>query len=97
MTVVGEESGPFILVVSCVLVSSFFVVLTDDLTVRCKGDGRLRSEVELAIYHFPGVVTAAHKRRDTPPHCIFAVDNLVRTAVNEALSVLSPGEMCGQL
>ena len=63
-----------------------------DLTTKCRNDPRLKSEVELAIYHFPGVVTAAHKRRDTPPHCIFAVDNLVRTAVNGVLSVISPGK-----
>jgi len=36
-------------------------------------------------------VTEAHKRHGTPPHCIFAVDNLVHRAVNEVLSVVSPG------
>ena len=61
-----------------------------DLSKKCKADSNLRSEVEYAIYHFPGVVTDAHKRHDTP-HFIFAVDNLVRMAVNGVLRVLSPG------
>ncbi len=67
------------------------IFLEADLSKKCKDNGHLRSEVELAIYHFPGVVTEAHKRRDTPPHCIFAVDNLVRKAVNGVLRILSPG------
>jgi len=36
-------------------------------------------------------VTEAHKRHGTPPHCIFAVDNLVHRAVSEVLSIVSPG------
>lgn len=60
------------------------------LSKKCKGDRQLQSEVELAIYHFPGVVTTAHKRRDTPPHCIFAVDNLVRKAVHGVLRIFCP-------
>lgn len=67
------------------------VLSAADLTKKCKADSTLRAEVEYAIYNFPGVVTAAHKRHDTPPHFIFAVDNLIRMAVNGVLRVLSPG------
>jgi len=35
-------------------------------------------------------VTAAHKRHGTPPHCIFAIDNLVRRAANTVLTIVSP-------
>ena len=38
-------------------------------------------------------VTEAHKRHGTPPHCIFAVDNLVHRAVSEVLSIISPGQL----
>lgn len=36
-------------------------------------------------------VTAAHKRHGTPPHCMFAIDNIVRIATNVAVSIISPG------
>lgn len=36
-------------------------------------------------------VTAASKRHETPPHCIFAIDSLVRRAVQSVLAIVSPG------
>ena len=89
-----------IMYMSCITLSGafffffFFFFFAADLCKKCKTDSNLRSQVEYAIYHFPGVVTAAHKRHDTPPHLIFAVENLVRMAVNEVLRILSPGTLC---
>ena len=79
------------------LIEAFFVKIlvtlfrAGNLSVKCKGNIQLRSEVELLIYNFPNAVTAAHKRRDTLPHLIFAIDNLVRRAVNQVLAIISPG------
>ena len=64
------------------------------MNVKCKVDSFLRKEIEFAVYYFPGVVAAAHKRRDTLPHCIFAIENLVRKAVQGVLEILSPGNDC---
>ena len=68
------------------------ILFSANLKELCSNQ-QLRAQVELAIFHFPNMVTAAHKRRGTPPHCIFAIDNLVRKAVNGLLSVVSPGEL----
>jgi len=37
-------------------------------------------------------VTAANKRHGTQPHCIFAIDNIVRRAANTVLTIVSPGQ-----
>lgn len=54
-------------------------------------NSHLRNDIVSAITYFPSAVTEAHKRQDTPPHCIFAIDNLIRKAVNEIMRILSPG------
>ena len=36
-------------------------------------------------------ITEAYKRRDTPPHCIFAFDKLVDEALDHIVGVLLPG------
>ena len=63
-----------------------------DLSQDCKNP-QLSNEVEQVIFHVPNVIAAASKRRDTPPHCIFAIDNLVRRAVNGLLTILIPGKV----
>ena len=37
-------------------------------------------------------MTSAHKRHKTSPHRIFAIDNLVRVAINLVLAFTAPGE-----
>ena len=36
-------------------------------------------------------LTSAHKRHGTPPHRMFAMDTIVRIAINLALQNVSPG------
>ena len=55
---------------------------------------QLKSEVELILNTIRVAITEAYKRRDTPPHCIFAFAKLVDEAVDHIVGVLSPGE-CG--
>ncbi|XP_065906670.1 mitogen-activated protein kinase kinase kinase 15-like isoform X2 [Dysidea avara] len=62
----------------------------NDINMACMEDKQLRRTIEEALFIFPGVVTEAHKRHQTPPHCIFAVDRLVHRAVSEVLSIVSP-------
>ena len=52
----------------------------------------MRSEVELIITHFPTVIREANKRRDTPPHCMFAIEELVGRALHSLKLVLLPGQ-----
>ena len=52
----------------------------------------MRNEVEKMITHFPTVIKEANKRQDTPPHCMFAIEELVGKALNGLNHVLLPGE-----
>ncbi len=63
-----------------------------DLCEKCKDSLQLRADLELILNSFQGAITESYKRRDTPPHCIFAFDKLVDQALDHIVAVLSPGE-----
>ena len=63
----------------------------EELCNRCKTSSQIRSEIEVMITHFPIVIREANKRRDTQPHCMFAIEEMVGKALNELKHVLLPG------
>jgi hypothetical protein len=60
------------------------------LSSDCSYDHLLRDDVEQSCFYIPSAVTAANKRHGTPPHCVFAIDDIVHRGVHCILSVLSP-------
>jgi len=66
--------------------------MAGDLCERCKSSPQLRSEVELILNSVRVSITDAYKRRDTPPHCIFAFENLVDEAMDHIVGILSTGK-----
>lgn len=69
-----------------------YLHLIEELCSKCEGSGQMRSEVERMITHFPSVIREANKRQDTPPHCMFAIEELVGKALNGLKLALLPGE-----
>ena len=65
----------------------------EELNTKCQTSAQMRSEVELIITHFPGVIREANKRRDTPPHCMFAIEELVGRALHSLKQILLPGQL----
>ena len=51
----------------------------------------MRTEVERLVTHFPMVIREANKRQDTPPHCMFAIEELVGKALGSLKKILLPG------
>ena len=56
----------------------------------------MKGEVERLVTHFPIVIREANKRQDTPPHCMFAIEELVGKALHSLKLILLPGEPEGQ-
>ena len=66
-------------------------MFTEELNSKCQASSQMRGEVELIITHFPGVIREANKRRDTPPHCMFAIEEMVGRALHSLKQILLPG------
>ena len=64
---------------------------SEGLQNKCKGNTQMRSEVERLVTHFPIVIREANKRQDTPPHCMFAIEELVGRALSGLKQVLLSG------
>lgn len=54
-------------------------------------DSNAINELHSAIYMFQEAVNAVLRMHSIKPHWMFALDNLVRNAVQAAITVLSPG------
>lgn len=55
-------------------------------------DSNAINELHSAIYMFQEAVNAVLRMHSIKPHWMFALDNLVRNAVQAAITVLSPGK-----
>lgn len=54
-------------------------------------DSKAINELNAAIYLFQESVNAVLRMHNIKPHWMFALDNLVRNAVQAAITVLTPG------
>ncbi|KAL3882967.1 hypothetical protein ACJMK2_029268 [Sinanodonta woodiana] len=62
----------------------------DRLRMILDFDSTALMEIQLALYVFQEAVSANLKRHDIQPHWMFALDNVLRSATQAAITVLSP-------
>lgn len=70
------------------VINSIITVLKEELDF----DSSAINHLHLAIYLFQNAVNEVLRMHSIKPHWMFALDNLVRNAVQAAITVLSPGK-----
>ncbi|CAI2331442.1 unnamed protein product [Caenorhabditis sp. 36 PRJEB53466] len=62
----------------------------DDIRGLLDYDSAKIAQINLALYHFSDTIQPVLRRLDIKPHWMFALSNLINSAVQCALSILSP-------
>ncbi|KAF6208098.1 hypothetical protein GE061_016548 [Apolygus lucorum] len=63
----------------------------NELKIEFSGDANLFSHLQLALYSYKEAVNRVLRKKKIKPHWMFALDQLLRSSVDTAIAIVSPG------
>lgn len=81
---------------NCILITLWQDAI-DSIKAQLDYEPSAISQVNLALYIFSDAVQPVLRQQSIKPHWIFALDNLIRNAVQAAVGILSPGKLICKL